>query len=177
MKLAEVKKLLEDNGYTFEQSVITSRSEFYRQKGFHPAIDTGAFTLLSIPNPNHEKGIQIIFDNATENPEFYDLEFGCFWYELFDCEEEHLPQELLTEIQRITSGNTYVIFASMIKHGMHWKWDKVYYDLPDNETNDMKAFQKAVLKIKSPKSWWRKLAGKPDIYEIYNWANYERIIK
>lgn len=177
MKLVEVKKLLDDNGYRYTQTVIPSRAEFYREKGFRPSADTGAFTLLTIPNPNHEKDIQIIFSDATENPEFYDLEFGSFWYELFDCEEEYLRQELLTEIQRIISGITYIIFASTVKKGIHWKWDGTYYDLPDDEMNSMDAFQNAVSKIKSPKSWWKKLTGKTDVYEIFNWTNYERITK
>lgn len=177
MKLIEVKKLLEDNGYTYKQTVISSRAELYRQKGFHPSVDTGAFVLLSIPNPNHEKDIQIIFNDTTEDPDFYDLEFGGFWYELFDCEEEQLPQELLAEIQRIINGSTYVIFASTIKKGIHWTWDGVYYDLPGDEMNSMDAFRDAVSKIKSPKNWWKKLTGKTDIYEIFSWTNYERIIK
>ena len=177
MKLIEVKKLLDDNNYTYAQTVIPNRAEFYRQKGFHPSIDTGAFALLTIPNPNHEQDIQIIFNDATENPDFYDLEFGGYWYELFDCEEELLPQELLTEIQRIVSGSTYVIFACIIKKGIHWKWDGVYYDLPDDEMNSMVAFQNTVSKIKSPKNWWKKLTGKTDVYEIFNWTSYERITK
>ena len=177
MKLIEVKKLLDDNNYTYAQTVIPNRAEFYRQKGFHPSIDTGAFALLTIPNPNHEQDIQIIFNDATENPDFYDLEFGGYWYELFDCEEELLPQELLTEIQRIVSGSTYVIFAYFIKKGIHWKWDGVYYDLPEDEMNSMDAFQNTVSKIKSPKNWWKKLTGKTYVYEIYNWTSYERITK
>ncbi len=177
MKLSEVKKLLDDNSYTYTQTLIPSRAEFYRQKGFCPSIDAGAFTLLTIPNPNHKKDIQIIFNDATENPDFYDLEFGGYWYELFDCEEDHLPQELLTEIQRIVSGSTYVIFACAIKKGIHWKWDGVYYDLPDGEMNSMDAFRDAVSKIKSPKSRWEKITRKTNVYEIFNWTNYERITK
>ena len=96
---------------------------------------------------------------------------------LFDCEEEYLPQELLAEIQRIVSGSTYVIFACIIKKGMHWKWDGLYYDLPDDEMNSMDAFRNTVSEIKSPKSWWKKLTGKTDVYEIFNWTNYEKIVK
>lgn len=177
MKLTEVKKLLDDNGYTYRQTVMPSRAEFYRQKGFNPSTDTGAFSLLSIPNPNHEKDIQMIFNDATENPDFYDLEFGGYWYELFDCAKGHLPQELLTEIQRIVGGKTYVIFAWIIKKSIHWKWDGVYYDLQDDEMNSMDAFRNTVSRIKSPKSWWKKLTGKTDIYEIFNWTSYERITK
>lgn len=177
MKLTEVKRLLDDNSYAYTQTVIPSRAEFYRQKGFHPSIDNGAFTLLTISNPNHEKYIQIIFNDATENPDFHDLEFGSFWYELFDCEKEYLAQELLTEIQRIIDGSTYVICASIVKKGIHWNWNGVYYDLPDDEMNSMDVFRNTVSKIKAPKNCWKRLTGKTDIYEIFNWTNYEQIIK
>ena len=177
MKLSDVKKLLDENGYTYTQTIVLSRAEFYRQKGFNPSEDTGAFVLLSIPNPNHQIDIQIIFNDTTENPDFSDLEFGGYWYELFDCEENYVAQELLTEIQRIINGNTHIIFASMVKKGVHWRWDGKYDVLPDTEMNSMYAFNNVVAKIKSHKSWWRKLTGRTDIYEIFNWTSYEKIIK
>ena len=65
--------------------------------------------MLSIPNPNHQIYIQIIFSDTTNNPDFNDLEFGGYWYELFDCEENYVAQELITEIQRIINGNTHII--------------------------------------------------------------------
>lgn len=177
MKLVDVKKLLDDNGYTYTHTIVPSRVEFYRQKGFHPSNDTGAFVLLSIPNPNHQIDIQIIFNDATENPDFSDLEFGGYWYELFDCEEKYIAQELLTEIQRITDKSTNIIFTCEVKNGIHWCWDGKYDDLPDAEMNSMDAFYNTVKKIKSPKSWWRRLTGKTFLYEIFNWTSYEKIVK
>ncbi len=177
MKLIDVKKLLDDNGYTYTQTIVPSRAEFYGQKGFNQSEDTEAFVLLSIPNPNHHIDIQIIFKDATENPDFIDLEFGGYWYELFDCEEKYVAHELLTEIQRIINGRTYIIFASMMKKGVHWCWDGKYDNLPDAEMNSMGTFHNTVKKIKSPKSWWEKLTCKTRIYEIYNWTSYEKIVK
>ena len=177
MKLIDVKTLLDENGYTYTQTIVPSRAEFYRQKGFNPSEEAGAFVLLSIPNPNHQIDIQIIFNDATENSDFSDLEFGGYWYELFDCEENYVAQELLTEIQRILNGNTHIILASTVKKGMHWRWDGKYDDLPDAEMNSMDAFHKSVKKIKSPKSWWRRLTRKTDMYEIFNWTSYEKIVK
>ena len=119
MKLSDVKKLLDENGYTYTQTIVLSRAEFYRQKGFNPSEDTGAFVLLSIPNPNHQIDIQIIFDDTTENPDFSDLEFGGYWYELFDCEEKYVAQELLTEIQRIINGNSEMFPVSLLLPPFH----------------------------------------------------------
>jgi len=177
MKLSDVKKILDDHSYTYTQMLVTSSLEFYQSKGFRPSYDKGAFVLLSIPNPNHKIDIQLIFNDASEDPDFSDLEFGGVWYELYDCEEDEIPQVLFTEIQRIINGSTYFIFACTVKKGIHWKWDGVYYDLPDAEMNNMDAFRKTVGKIKSPKKWWKRFASKTDVYEIYNWTSYEKIIK
>ena len=176
MKLADVKKLLNDNDYTYIEIIVPSRAEFYRQKGFNPSEDTGAFVLLSIPNPNHTKNIELIFSDDSDNPDFYDLEFGGFWYEMFGCRDEELPEYLLEEIQRIVCGNSYIIFATNAKNG-GWFFDAIYYDLPDEEMNCMDAFHNTLSKIQSPKSLWRKLIGRIDIYEIFNWTSYERIVK
>ena len=78
MKLIDVKKLLDDNGYKYTQTIVPSRAEFYRKKGFSPSEDTGAFVLLSIPNPNHTKNIELIFSDDSNNPDFYDLELYNF---------------------------------------------------------------------------------------------------
>lgn len=176
MKLAEIKKLLDTNGYTFTETVVSSRSDFYREKGFKPSKDSGAFILLSIINPNHAKNIELIFGDDSSNPDFYDLEFGGFWYELFGCSDEELPEFLLGEIQTIVQGNAYIIFAMDGKNG-RWFSDSIYYDLPDEEMNCMDEFHDALSKIHSPKGLWRKLIGRTDIYEIFNWTSYEKITK
>lgn len=176
MKLIDVKKLLDDNCYTYTQTLVSSRAEFYRQKGFNPSEDTGAFVLLSIPNPNHTKNIELIFSDDSNNPDFYDLEFGGFWYEMFGCRDEELPECLLEEMQRIVCGNSYIIFATDAEKG-GWFFDAIYYDIPDEEMNCMDSFHNTLSKIKSPKSLWRKLIGRTDIYEIFNWTSYEKIVK
>ena len=101
MKLTDTKKLLNDNGFKYIERIVPSRAEFYRQKGFNPSEDAGPFVLISIPNPNHQIDIQLVFSDTTDNPDFNDLEFGGYWYELFDCEETYVAQELLTEIHNI----------------------------------------------------------------------------
>lgn len=176
MKLTDVQKLLDENGYTYKASTVLSSLDFYRSKGFHPKAETGPFWLFSIPNPNHGKNIEIIFTDASDDPAFYDLEFGGYWYELFDCREENLPQELLEEIRRILSEQTYVIFATDARNG-NWRGDFVYYDLPQEEMNDMAAFRRRISRIRAPKSLWRKLTGRTDAYEMFSWRTYQRIVK
>ena len=128
MKLSEVQKILTENGIGYALSTEPNRADFYRRKGFRPTEDTHAFHMLNIANPHHGKHIEIVFADASEDPEFYDLGFGGYWYDMFGFLESELPQSLLDEIQK-------------------------------------------------PKSLWRKLIGRTDAYEIFNWVNYEKVIK
>ena len=160
MNLSEVQKLLDDNGI---QHVLTVE-------------DTGAFCLLTIPNPNHSKNIEIIFKDASDNPEFYDLEFGGYWYEMFDCPDDILSRELIDEIQSILLGRVWVIFATNAKNGA-WFFDGIFRDTVEEEWNDMDELQETIRKIKEPKSLWRKLFKRTDCYEIFNWKKHEKIIK
>ena len=176
MKMSEVQKLLSENGIDYSLSTEPSKSEFYSRKGFRPAENTGAFRLLTISNPNHTKDIELIFADASDDPELYDLEFGGYWYEMFGCLEAELPQSLIDEIQSILCGRAWVIFATDAKTGK-WFFDGLYCDTIEEEWNDMKQLHKTLAKIRKPKNLWRKLIGRSDVYEIFNWQNYERVIK
>ena len=176
MTLNEVQKLLNDNSINYNLITEPSRTEFYRKKGFRTTEDTGSFCLLTITNPHHTKDIEIIFADASKDPEFYDLEFGGYWYEMFGCLEEALPQTLLEEIQNIIAGRSHIIFAADAKTGK-WFYNGLFCDAPEEEWNEMDSFRKTVAKIKKPKSLWRKLIGRTDTYEIFNWQHYEKVIK
>ena len=176
MKLSEIQKLLNENGIRHTVTTEQSRREFYIKKGFRPAEDTGAFRLLTIENPHHSKNIEIIFADDSSDPEFFDLEFGGYWYEIFGYLDGELPQGLLEEIQNILSGRAWVIFATDAKTGA-WFFDSLSCNTPEQEWNDMDRLHKTISKIKKPKSLWRKIIGRTDCYEIFNWTSYEKIIK
>ena len=176
MRMNDVRRLLDDLGIDYCVSRVADQREFYQQKGFLRAKDENAFQLICIVNPNHSKNIEIVFRSDDENPEFYDLEFGGYWYELFDCTEECVSAELKKEMIKIMAGETYIIFARDAKSGA-WFYDQIFYDSDNAEENCMDEFQKYLAKIRAPKSWWRKLIRRTDIYEIYNWNTYERIVK
>lgn len=156
---------MDKSEYTYTETTVSNRAEFYRQKGFKTSDDTEAFILLSVINPNHTKNIDLIFADNSEEPDFYDLEFGGFCYEMFGCRDEELPQCLSEELQRIVRGEAYIIFASDAKTG-RWFFDSIYYDLPDEEMNCMDEFHRALSKIRAPKSFWRKIAGRTDDMQI-----------
>jgi hypothetical protein len=176
MRLNDVRKLLDENGIEYRLTVEPNRREYYEKKGFRTTGDAGAFYLLTIPNPNHSKNLELNFEDASENPKFCDLDFGGFWYELFDCPDDLLREMLLEEISKVLAGKVWVVFATNAKNGA-WFFDGVYYNEADTDRNDMDELRATIEKIKRPKSLWRKLTGRRDCYEIFNWTDYEKIIK
>lgn len=176
MKLEDVKQLLNENGYPYESKIVPSSLAFHKYKGFSFKTDTDPFWLLIIPNPNHGQNIEIVFSDASENPDFYDLVFGGFWYDLFGYPDEYLPRDLLDEIQRIVTGKANIILATDAKTGK-WFSDQIFFDLPETDMNNMDDYKRTLSRISAPKSLWRKLIGRTDIYEIFNWFSYQKIIK
>ena len=176
MKLSEVRRLLSENDISYTLTIESSRREFYGKKGFRTTEDTGTFYLLTIRNPHHSKNIEIIFADSSDNPEFYDLGFGGYWYEMFGWMEEELPQGIMDEIQNILNDKSWVIFATDAQNGT-WFFDGIFCDTEAEEWNDMESFHKTINRIKNPKNLWRKIIGRMDCYEIFNWTKYEKIIK
>jgi len=176
MKLTQVKQLLDDNKINYTVSKVDNRGDFYRRKGFKDTKVSHSFTLLTIPNPNHHLGLELIFISDNENPEFYDMEFGGYWHELFDLDETWYENELVNEIKNIMSGKVYYIFKRDAETGA-WRSDSQYHDFDNDEMNSIAAYYKEIEKIHAPKTWLEKLKGKTMKYEIYNWTNYECVIK
>lgn len=176
MNLSEVQAMLEQNRIDYDLVMVSDRMLFYRKQGFPAICNSEPFRMITIPNPNHSKEIHLIFDDASSEPEFQDLEFGEFGYELWQNDSDTLKDELLAEIKRIMAGNTYVIFATNAKTGK-WYYDAAFSKSENPNEDDMDEFHKAVTRIRHPKKWWNKLIGRIDAYEIFNWQNYERIIK
>lgn len=178
MKFTEIQTLLNNNNIKYTISYNVSKIEFYSQKGFNQKhIKKDEYVnLIIIDNPNHEKNIELIFDSNTENPNFVDLEFGEYSFELFDRSEDDISVSLLDEIINIIHGNVYIIFARNAKNNK-WFFDACFYDSPIDEENDMEEFKKLLEKIHAPKHWLSKITKRVDKYEIYNWEKYNCIIK
>ena len=80
-------------------------------------------------------------------------------------------------IQEILEGEFWIIYSKYVRKGVPFNLSALYWDSSDKEWNNMDALRKMVAKIKAPKRWWKKLAGKTEIYEIFNWTSYDRIVK
>lgn len=83
MRLNELQRLLIEKDIQCTLSVVEPcRSEFYEKRGYQPGENRAPFCLITIKNPNHDKNIEIIFADNSNDSEFLDLGFGGFWYEL-----------------------------------------------------------------------------------------------
>lgn len=176
MRINEVKTLLEENGFPYEAFIVKNPIEYYYKKGYCSSKNRKPFWLIIIPNPNHEKNIEIIFKDAEENSEFFDLEFGYYCYELFDYIDMELSSKLVQEIRDVMQGNVYIIEARDAKTGKCF-WVGGYENSSDESLNNMDEFEGMIERIKAPKLWLWKLCKRTDMYEIYNWKTYNTIIK
>ncbi|MBR6609574.1 MAG: hypothetical protein IKK99_05090 [Oscillospiraceae bacterium] len=176
MKLTQVKQLLDDNKINYTVSKVDNRGDFYRRKGFKDTKVSHSFTLLTIPNPNHHLGIELIFISDNENPEFRDMLFGGFEYELFLSSDEWNKEFLVKEVNDILAGNIYIVTGWNDKTAK-WIFDSRYVDTDEEWEENMDEYHRDLEKIHAPKTRLEKLKGKTMKYEIYNWTNYECVIK
>ena len=179
MTLTEAKELLIENNITFSETRFSSISEFcsYLTPYMINKDDTIQVIALIIKSDNGQKHIALEFidQNNDGNYTFYDLYFGQYFYELFDCEEEHLSKSILDEINSIISNNVVVIVGNDLKNGK-WLWDSIF-DKNENDGFGLPGFEKAMQRIKKPKNFLSKLKRSKKQYEIYDWNTYQCIIK
>ena len=164
MKLSQVAHLLQQAGISWESAIVQISRD---AKHTTPALQ------LTIPNPNHHIDLRLVFRDASEDPEFDDLEFGDYFFELFDCQKEYLHQELMQDIQNVISGQLHLIVGT----SGNAAFQCAFLDAPEEELNDMDSYHKQLAKIQKPKSLWKKPFGKRWKYEIFNWTAYRVITK
>ena len=178
MRLTEVQKMLNENNIPFTQMMESWKENSSKRNGEEKEV-IESVCLLTIWNPNHEKNIDMWLDGNSEDPEFSDLGFGGYCYEMFLRKEEDLQQTVLSEIKYILSGKRWVVYKSNAKTGA-WPSGKIFCDgdeTDEDDRNDMKKLHKTVSRIRKWKNLLHKLTGQATCYEIYNWNTYEKIIK
>ena len=175
MTLSEAKELLKENNIPFSETCFSSISEFCLH--IDPYVkcicNNTPVISLTVKSNNGQKNIELEFidENNDGNYSLYDLWFGGFSYEFFVYEEECLRQSVLYEINRIISNNMIFIVANDLKK-KKWLGDACF-DLREAEDD----FGKSMQRIKKPKSFISKLTKSQELYEIYDWNTYQRIIK
>lgn len=118
--------------------------------------------------------LRIVFGEAEEEQRFIDLRFGQFEYELYQCTEESVLDELVDAIRAVISGKTKVIYAWYTRT-KSWKRDSCFYVAPGEEDDDSLEYAAAVQRIERPKSRLCRILTGRVTYAVYDWFSYREI--
>ncbi len=176
MTLENVKATLDSNGIPYDICLYADEADFWRHISKFPSeiAKPCAVSVIVIHCKNGYKDIEIEIFGTGEDAIFVDLYFGDFSFEMFDLKKEYLPIELLRNINSILQGRKKVIVAYDLKNEL-WLGDACY----DSEDNDyaQSDYKRAIDKIKKQSSLFGKLLSNNKLYEIYDYENYQCIIK
>ena len=178
MNLFQAKELLQTNSIPFEEYEFENEAEFLKHILSNPYAKntkTSKFYALIIYSQNGKRHIELEFEEKDGDFFFWDLWFGEFCLEYFNCNIS--ADDLLDEIRQMMMGNRGVIIKNNAKNN-RWIAD-TQFDLDDDDDDlfGKRGFEKAVKNIRKKKSFIEKLLGISHIYEIYDWNTYECIVK
>ena len=175
MTLNDVKILLSENNIVFDVREFENETAYWRHVSMFPYTKnakTCKVIALIIRSNNGRNDIELQFNAVDSTFHFEDLWFGSYSFEMFDCNEEMLADDLLDRIKEIQSGNFVVIIANDLKN-RRWLGDACF-DLNDE---DDAFFEKAMRRINKPKGLLSRLLKTQKQYEIYDWNTYQCIVK
>lgn len=179
MTLKGAKQILNENNIPFSETFYESEASFLIDT-FHFACTKRAKTCkviaLIIYSNNGKKNLRLQFNKTDDEFLFEDLFFGGFNYEMFDYNEEMLPNDLIKEIKDAMSGKLHIIEAYDLKK-KKWFFDGAYLESDDESINQIEEFNKTVQRIEKEKSFIKKLFKTKNQYEIFDWNSYRTVIK
>ncbi|MBR3094009.1 MAG: hypothetical protein IKH12_00265 [Clostridia bacterium] len=180
MTLETVKDLLNSNNIPYEICHYSGEADFYRHIILFPYVKNAKsckVTTIVIRSKNGHKNTELQFNETKDGTVFVGLFFGGYSYELFDCQEEYLSDEIIREIDDIREGRVSVIEVNNLKKS-RWIGDFCF------DRNDMDdpifgepGFEKAMRKVQKPLSFFKKLFHAKIQYEVYDFERYQCIIK
>jgi len=180
MTLDEAKTLLNLNGIPFGELHFGSLKEFRLHMSPFDSSEEAepyAIRVLVICSRNGHKNIELQFADKNNDGSFtfIDLYFGQYFFELFDCEEELLPQSIVDEIEGIMSGSIVVIVCNDLKK-RRWYGDAIF-DKRDNDGFGLPGYEKAMRKIEAKKTLAQMIRRTKRQYEIFDWNTYRLVVK
>ena len=179
MTLNEAIVLLNKNNISFSLHEFNNEAEYLHHTMLFPNTKNAKpckVIAIIIRSNNGKKDIELQFNAVGDVFLFKELWFGDYCYEMFDCNEDMLADDLIHKILEIKQDNLIMIILSDIRK-KRWLADACF-DLSDNNDNFGKpGFQKAMKRINRPKSLFSKLLRVKKQYEIYDWNSYQCIVK
>lgn len=178
MTLEEAKVLLNSHNIPFELREFQDEKEYWHHVAMFPNTQNAKpckVIAMVVRSNNGKKDIELQFNEAHDGFHFEELRFGDFGYELFDCEEEILADEILRIISEIRHGRLIFLDMNDIKN-QRWMCH-AWYDLNDDGAFGQSGFERIMKRFNAPKSFLEKLRNTEVQYEIYDWNTYQCIIK
>ena len=172
MTLNRAKELLLSKNIPFEIVEYKNGSDFWKHILLFPNTkhaDSSKVMAIVIKSNNKQKNLELQFNESKEGFLFQELWFGDYSFEAFDYGADVLEQEILADIERVMS-DTFIACSLNDLKKKRWLAD----GLVEKDDEDAKKIQQKILK---PKSWIEKLFKTQLQYEIYDWNNYQIIIK
>lgn len=166
MTLEEGKRILAGEGLPFAQLHFENERAYWDETCPWTLTGRGRecpVTVLQVKAPNGKRHLELQF--AEERLE--DLYFGGFGFELWEAED--LERELLENIRLITGGQSWVCIRMDAKT-KSWRGDGWF---PREDGSD--SMEKALEKLRRPRTWRERLFGTRQVYEVYDWNEYHRI--
>jgi len=179
MTLAEGKKLLSDNGISFEMCEFENETAYWHHVSMFPYTKnakTCKVIALIIRSNNGRNDIELQFNAVDITFHFEELWFGSYSFEMFDYNKEMLADDLLDRIKEIQGGQFVVIIANDLKH-KRWLGDACFDLDDDDDLFGQPGFEKAMKRIRKPKGLISRLLRTQKQYEIYDWNTYQCIVK
>ena len=178
MTLLEAKELLIKNDITFEALEFENEAEYWLHATPFPYIKNAKsckVMAIIIKSINEKKNIELQFNDVDGVYYFEELRFGDYCYEMFDYNEEMIPDELINNILEIMQGHLRIINLTDLTK-KRWLGDACF-NLNDDDMFGEVGFQKAMKRIEKPKNFLSKLRRSKKQYEIYDWNTYQCIVK
>ena len=179
MTLNDVKILLSENNIVFDVREFENETVYWHHVSMFPYTKnakTCKVIALIIRSNNGRNDIELQFNAVDSTFHFEELRFGSYGFEMFDCNEEMLADDLLDRIKEIQSGNFVVIIANDLKN-RRWLGDACFDLNDEDDAFGRQGFEKAMRQINKPKGLLSRLLKTQKQYEIYDWNTYRCIVK
>lgn len=179
MTLEEVKALLVENDISFELAEYRNEKDYFHHVMLFPYLkkaETCKVIAMVVRSYNGEKDIELQFNEYNGIFCLQELCFGSFCFEIFDIKKELLAEELINYIKQIKEGKFAVIVANNLKR-KSLLWDAAFDLNEENDDCDKNVFLRTMRRIQKPKGFLAKLFQSELQYEIYDWNNYQCIVK
>ncbi|MBR3738533.1 MAG: hypothetical protein IKN26_07340 [Eubacterium sp.] len=179
MDIESVINMIESKEYEYFIVKYQSETDFLKHIYKFPDLKDSSdcsVKALVLPCKNKHKNIELQFNEINGEYVFVEMLFGDFCFEMYDCPEEILLNEIMRVIYQVFSDLIAIIVQNDIKN-KKWIGDDCYYLIEDDPVFGEPGFFNALSRIQRPQNPFEKMFSNKREYEIYSYSSYQSIIK